>query len=100
MDLQQVSFLSDCAQLVAFLNSQDHTDPPDWSMKIHTQLFDDSTHNRRPQVQKIDRNLNSTTDTLARLALSSPVVQHQMYVPVAPMSAMDISAPSWTHCTL
>jgi hypothetical protein len=44
MNFQQVSFLSDCAQLVPFLNSLDHTDPPDWRMKIYTQVFDDSTH--------------------------------------------------------
>lgn len=81
MDNQQVSFLSDCAQLMASLNLQDNTDPPYWEMKIHTQLFYVSTHNTRAQVYKIDRNFNCTTNTLARLAFSSPVVQYQDYVP-------------------
>jgi hypothetical protein len=81
MDFQQVTFLSDCAQLVSFLNSQDHSNPPDWRMKIHTQMFDASTFKRRPQINKIDRNLNCTPDTLATLAFSSPAVQFHDYVP-------------------
>jgi hypothetical protein len=74
MNTQHVSFYSNSSPLVAFLNSQDHSNPPNWRMKIHTQLFDNSTLNRRSQVLKIDRNLNATTDNLARLAFSSPVV--------------------------
>jgi hypothetical protein len=36
MNLQGINFLSDCAQLVQFLNMQDHTNPPDWRSKHFT----------------------------------------------------------------
>jgi hypothetical protein len=39
MNLQGINFLSDCAQLVQFLNMQDHTNPPDWRSKHFTQIF-------------------------------------------------------------
>jgi hypothetical protein len=65
MDIQHAFFYFDSSQLVAFLNSKDHSNPPDRRMKIHTQLFDDSSFNTRPHALKIDRNPNATTDGLA-----------------------------------
>jgi hypothetical protein len=93
MDHHQVSFLSDCAHLVDLLNSYDHSNLPDWRMKPHIQIFQDYTRDRRAQVHKIDRNLNSTTDTLARLAFFSPVVQYQNYVPSCSYEHNDHQCP-------
>jgi hypothetical protein len=93
MNFQHVTFLSDCVQLVAFLKSQDHSNPPDWRMKIHTQMFDTATLNHMPQVIKIDRNLNSAAHTLATLAFSSPDVQHQNYVPSCSYEHLDHQCP-------
>jgi hypothetical protein len=93
IDFQHVTFLSDCAQLMAFLNSQDHSNLPDWRMKVHTQLFDDATLNRMPKVIKIHRNLKSTAHTLASLAFSSLVVPHQNYIPICSYEHLDHQCP-------
>jgi hypothetical protein len=109
LDLKHVTFVSDCVQLLAFLKSQDHSNPPNWRMKIHTQLFDDATLNRMPQVIKIDRNLNSTSHALATLDFSSPDVlscsyehlDHQcLLLDAAPMSTLIISVYFWMHWPL
>jgi hypothetical protein len=63
-------FLSDSQQLVHFLNQQDQTHPPDWRIKFFTQSFTNYSLHRRGKVLKINRNLNTTADGLARLALS------------------------------
>jgi hypothetical protein len=68
-----VSFLSDCSQLVHFLNANDHNHPPDWRMKPFTQIFDNCVINRQVKVYKISRTINNTADVLARLAFSSTV---------------------------
>jgi hypothetical protein len=39
LNITGVSFLSDSALLVQFLNKQDHSDPPDWRIKPLTQLY-------------------------------------------------------------
>ena len=81
MDLRLVSFFSDCDSLVTFLNSDRHSDPPDWRMQAHIQSFDTAVHNKAATVTKIDRLLNHTADSLAKFAFTSPVIQHQNYVP-------------------
>jgi hypothetical protein len=65
------TFLSDCQQLVDFLNQNDHTHPLDWRIKSFTQIFDNCSAQRHAQIFKINRNLNSTADSLARQALSA-----------------------------
>lgn len=81
MDMHQVSFLSDCNQLVTFLNAQDHSNPPDWRMLHFFQAIVEATSSRSCNFYRIDRALNSTADTLAKLAFTSPAVQFQNYVP-------------------
>jgi hypothetical protein len=76
MGCYQVSFFSDCQQLVQLLNSNDLSNLPDWRMAIPLQNFQDYTRDRRSQVLKIDRTYNCTTDTLARLVFSSPDLQY------------------------
>jgi hypothetical protein len=36
MNLTNINFLSDCDQLVQFLNAADHSNPPDWRIKYFT----------------------------------------------------------------
>jgi len=68
MNVTNVNFLSDCEQLVHFLNAADQSYPPDWRIKYFTQLF--SIHSRC-RLFKITRSLNTTVDALARQALSA-----------------------------
>jgi hypothetical protein len=77
MNLQGINFLSDCAQLVQFLNMQDHTNPPDWRSKHFTQIFSNCTRDRDSKIYKIPRSLNVTADALARQALGQSRHQHQ-----------------------
>ena len=39
INLTNITFLSDCEQLVQFLNAADHSNPPDRRIKHFTQLF-------------------------------------------------------------
>jgi hypothetical protein len=39
LNFAHMTFLSDCQQIVDFLNQNDHTHPPDWRIKFYTQLF-------------------------------------------------------------
>lgn len=70
MDLNNINFLSDCEQLVHFLNAADQSNPPDWRIKYFTQLFANHSRCRRSKIFKIPRCLNTTADTLARQVLS------------------------------
>jgi ribonuclease HI len=81
LHFNNISFLSDCSQLVHFLNSEDHTNPPDWRMQTYTQVFDNFASNHQANIYRISRSLNSTADALAREALqhvppSQQVVQN------------------------
>lgn len=81
MHLQHTNFLSDSQQMVDFLNSSDHSNPPNWRIKYLTQLFDNFSCNRSTATFKIQRNQNQTADALARQALretesSTPVVSY------------------------
>jgi hypothetical protein len=53
------TFLSDCQQLVLFLNQQDQSHTPDWRIKYYTQSFTNSSAPRRAKILKINRNLNT-----------------------------------------
>jgi hypothetical protein len=69
MDLTSISFLSDNEQLVKFLDSPDHSHPPDWRIKHFTQMFSNHAILRDLKIHEISRNLNITADALARQAL-------------------------------
>lgn len=68
LNFNNTSFLSDCQQLVQFLNAADHSNPPDWKIKFFTQLFVNHSQNRGSNIYKISRTLNRTADTLAKQA--------------------------------
>ena len=68
-----VSFLSDCQQLVEFLNAPDLTNPPEWQIKYFTQMYVNSTGTRQAKIFKISRDLNATADTLAKQAFTATV---------------------------
>jgi hypothetical protein len=66
LNFNNTCFLSDCQQLVHFLNGADQNHPPDWRIKPFTQLFRNHANQGHANIYKINRNLNSTSDTLAR----------------------------------
>jgi len=68
LNFNNTVFLSDCQQLVGFLNQSDLTHPPDWRIKCFTQIFTNSTLHRQARIFKINRTLNTTADSLARQA--------------------------------
>jgi len=70
LSFTNTTFLSDCQQLVEFLNQPDLTHPPDWRMKCFTQIFHNSTLHQQARIFKIDRRQNTTADSLARQAFS------------------------------
>jgi hypothetical protein len=70
LNINCCSFLSDCEQLVHFLNLADLTNPPDWRIKPFTQIFHNITRNRTSRIYKISRSQNTTADALARQAFS------------------------------
>lgn len=81
LNLGEISYFLNCNQLVDFINSKDRSDPPDWHMLPFIQDFNFAMENTRYSVSKIQRDLNSTTDSLAKLAFNSPQVQFHDYVP-------------------
>jgi UDP-N-acetylmuramoylalanine-D-glutamate ligase len=82
LNFNDVSFLSNCSQLVHFINDEDHNHPPDRRMKAFMQTFDNCVSNRRAKIYRISRTLNNMADALARLALSVPVNTAQSSVTV------------------
>ncbi|OQU90593.1 hypothetical protein SORBI_3001G004550 [Sorghum bicolor] len=79
MNISDCHFLSDCQQLVYFLNREDITNPPDWRIKPFTQIFANCVTNRQSYLHKIHRSLNSTADSLARQAYSSDTLQFESH---------------------
>jgi hypothetical protein len=67
----ECSFLLDCEQLMHFINSTDHSNPPNWRIKPFTQIYDNFSTIISSRVLKVNRNNNTTTDALARQALGS-----------------------------
>jgi hypothetical protein len=74
LNLSNVNFLSDCQQLVHFLNAADQSNPPDWRIKPF------SARSRESKIFKIKRQLNTTADALARQALSVSASQYKFRV--------------------
>lgn len=71
LGFSDVSYLSDCSQLVQFLNEQDRNNPPDWRILEFTQVFDNYASNQQAKIYRIARTINNTVDSLARIALSA-----------------------------
>ncbi|XP_066311755.1 uncharacterized protein [Miscanthus floridulus] len=76
LNLSGVNFLSDCEQLVHFLNKNDISDPPDWRIKCFTQSIANYTRSRSSKILKIHRRLNTTADALLREALQLQNLQN------------------------
>jgi len=74
MNINTGNYLSDCEQLVNFLNTNDLSNPPDWRIKPFTQAFSNYISNRSTPIFKISRRLNTTADALARQSFSSPAL--------------------------
>lgn len=66
MNLTNISLLSDCEQLMHFLNTADHSNPPNWRIKYFTQLFSNQSRCREFKIFKINIRLNTTADAPAR----------------------------------
>jgi len=71
LNFNNTTFLSDCQQLVHFLNAVDQSYPSDWRIKFFTQMFTNRLGRRQAKICKINRNLNATADALARQAFSA-----------------------------
>lgn len=71
LNFNNTTFLSDCQQLVHFLNAVDQSYPLDWRIKSFTQMFPNRLGRRQAKICKINRNLNATADALARQAFSA-----------------------------
>jgi hypothetical protein len=81
LNITGVSFLSDSALLVQFLNKQDHSDPPDWRIKPLTQLYTNNATATASRTYKIPRKLNTIADSLAHQAFqqfrhTAPILWH------------------------
>lgn len=69
LQLQGLNFLSDNKQLVSFINSSNHSTPPDWRIKYLTQEFINCNQQSNFKMFKIRRrNLNQTAYLLAKQA--------------------------------
>ena len=74
-----VNYLSDCQQLVHFLNSDDLSNPPDWRIKRFTQTFSNHSTSRSSKVFKVHRRLNATADALARQAAEDSITHNHNF---------------------
>jgi hypothetical protein len=79
INLTETNFLSDCEQLVHFLNKEDLTNPPEWTIKPLTQMFANHAHSSGAKIYKIHRSLNNTTHSLARQALQALESQEEVH---------------------
>lgn len=59
LQIQHTNFLTDNQELVHFLNSSDHSNPPDWRIKHLTQLFINFSQNRDTTTFKIKKESES-----------------------------------------
>lgn len=74
LQIQDPSFLSNNQQLVNFINANDHSTPPHWSIKTYTQSFFNHYSNENCKVFKIDRTFNTTAHLLPRQAFAAAPV--------------------------
>jgi len=75
MNIHNCNFLSDCQQQVHFLNRDDLSNPPDWRSKPYTQDFSNNAAGTSSTITKINRQINTTADTLARQAFASSTLE-------------------------
>jgi hypothetical protein len=87
LNFNNTSFLSDCQQLVHFLNDKDQTNP--------LEVFANCSARRRSKIFKVNRNLISTTDNLAKQASSVSSSNSSVFdfKPVCSNSAHDQHCP-------
>jgi len=71
LNITRCTFLSDCQQLVCYINFLDSSNPPDWRIKPFTQIFSNFSRNSSARLCTINRNLNLLADGLAHQALLS-----------------------------
>jgi len=71
LQIPYCNFLSDSQQLVHFLHQENQQNPPQWRIKPFTQVFTNTATTLQTQLFKINRNQNTTADTLAKQARSS-----------------------------
>jgi len=69
LGFNNAAFLSDCQQLVHFLNPADQSNPPDWRIKPFTQIFTTCSAQCQAKIYKINWTLNTTVDSLAKHAI-------------------------------
>ena len=97
LNFNSTTFLSDCKQLVHFLNATDQDHPPDWRMKSFTQLFTNCAARRQAKIYKINRNLNTTAmPWLDKPYLSQILLPHLLSL-CALTVIIVIGALSWMH---
>ena len=93
LNLTRVSYLSDCEQLVHFLDSDDLSNPPDWRIKYFTQTFSNHSTSSSSRVYKIHRRLNTTADALAgQAAEDSTIHNHNLELSCSSLSTMSFNA--------
>jgi hypothetical protein len=87
LNFNNTSFLSDCQQLVHFLNDKDQTNP--------LEVFANCSARRRSKIFKVNRNLISTADNLAKQASSVSSSNSSVFdfKPVCSNSAHDQHCP-------
>jgi hypothetical protein len=74
LNFNNTIFLLDCQKLVQFLNTADQSNPPEWRIKLFTQLFANCPGRRGSKIFKISRNFNTTADSLVKQAFNSSAV--------------------------
>ena len=84
--LNIIAFLSDCQQLVYYINS---LNPPDQRIKPFIQFFSNFSRDSFARLCKISINLNLLADGLARQALCRPLLQSFFLVALISMT-LDI----------
>lgn len=76
-NFQRVTFHTDSGILQQFIDSQDHSHPPDWRMKPFTQFFINFASKSGATILKIPRSVNIIADSLAKTALLLADTVHQ-----------------------
>jgi hypothetical protein len=66
---------SDYQQLVLFLNQENTTHPPDWTIKPYTQAYKNFADMDATSIRKIPRSTNSTAHSLATYTTTRPIIE-------------------------
>lgn len=94
LNVNNTTFLSDCQNVVQFINAADQSTPLEWRILPFTQLFLNLTTNRRSGLYKINRSLNTTADSLAKQAHNITQSSQPSYEPVCLHSAHVNQCPT------